>query len=87
MDANLLFGYALLAIGVFAMASGIAISLIDALRPAAAPESVPETIKGLLDAIAKVLAELAKFRPGMQLMLVGLAIFAIGGWVLSAQPL
>jgi hypothetical protein len=66
MDANLLLGYALLAIGVFAMVSGVAISLIEALRPPAAPEGAAETIKGRLDAIAKVLAELATFRPGMQ---------------------
>ncbi|MGH2406452.1 MAG: hypothetical protein ACRDF7_00040 [Candidatus Limnocylindrales bacterium] len=86
MDTNFLFGYALLLVGVFAMASGVAISLIDAMRPTTAPESAIGDVKGLIEAITKALSELAKFKPGMQLVLVGALIFAGGAYLLTARP-
>jgi hypothetical protein len=86
VNANLVFGYALLLIGTFAMAGGVAVAMIDALRPPKAPEGLVDDIKSIAEAIAKVLAELAKFKPGMQLMLLGAIIFVGGGYLVSAQP-
>lgn len=88
MDANLIVGYTLIVIGLLSMVSGIAISVLEAFRPArTTPSAAIESIKSLLEAVAKLLAELAKFKPGAQLLLIGIAIFVSGVVLIVQQPL
>lgn len=87
MDANLVVGYALIGLGFIAMAGGIAISVVEALRPRVAAAGVIDDVQGLIEAISKLLVALGKLKGGSQLFVLGLAIFIIGAYLVSAQPL
>jgi hypothetical protein len=84
--ASNIIGYTLIVLGNVAIAGGIAISVIDMLRGAAA-QGIVGDIKDLITALTKLLAELAKLRPGAQLVVLGIVIFGIGAWVVTAHPL
>jgi hypothetical protein len=87
MDTNLLFGYVLLGLGVVAMAAGIAISLVETMRPTVSTQSLIGDAGNLLEAIAKVLTALGTLKGGTQLFVLGLIAFLVGTYLVAAQPL
>jgi hypothetical protein len=87
MDANLIVGYALIGLGFIAMAGGIAISIVEALRPKVPAAGFLDDVKSLIEAISKLLEALGKLKGGSQLFVLGLVVFIGGVYFIVSQPL
>ena len=89
MAGSLIVGIVATLLGAVCVAAGVAISVVDAYRPApnasgAFPNAVDLTKLGKV--IAEILKQFGKLKPAAQLLVVGLALFGVGIWLLSSRP-
>ncbi|OGO54273.1 MAG: hypothetical protein A2V85_17375 [Chloroflexi bacterium RBG_16_72_14] len=87
MDLNVVVGLLLLGVGTFAIAGGIAISIVEVLRPRPPAVASLDPITNLIKAITGLLDALAKFGPGLQLVILGVALYVVGIYVMAASPI
>jgi len=87
MDANLVFGYLLMVLGTIAIAGGIAISIVELLRPRVAAQGLTDDVKSLIEALTKLIQAIGALKGGAQLFVLGLIVFAAGAYLVIQQPL
>jgi hypothetical protein len=83
---NLVIGLLAVLLGTVCVSAGVAVSVVEALRPPQVGAFDVKAITKFGEVLAKVLKEFGKLKAGAQLLVVGLALFGVGLWVLDERP-
>lgn len=89
MIGSLIVGMVAALLGTSCVAAGVAISVVEALRPREAGTAAFPSfgdVSKLGKVVAEILEQFAKLRPAAQLLVVGLALFGVGTWLLASRP-
>jgi hypothetical protein len=83
---SLVVGLVAVLLGAVCISAGVAVSVVEALRPREVGAFDVKVLTKLGEVVAEILKAFGKLTPAAQLLTVGLALLGVGIWLLTARP-